>query len=116
MHRDPLLFPDDENGDVLWQMAQAGDDLSIPREVDFAVIFPSEDDALKFAVHLLRSDQKVSFSSYEEHDELPWQVLAHPFMEASHENVSGFERLLGEAAEDFGGRNDGWGCEAQPAA
>lgn len=63
MHRDPLLFPDDENGDVLWQMAQAGDDLSIPREVDFAVIFPSEDDALKFAVHLLRSDQKVSFSS-----------------------------------------------------
>ncbi|MES1153752.1 MAG: ribonuclease E inhibitor RraB, partial [Rhodanobacter sp.] len=95
MHRDPLLFPDDENGDVLWQMAQAGDDLSIPREVDFAVIFPSEDDALKFAVHLLRSDQKVSFSSYEEHGELPWQVLAHPFMQASHENISGFERLLG---------------------
>ena len=116
MQRDPALFPDDENGNVLWQMAESGDDLSVPREVDFAVIFPSEDEALKFAVHLLRSDQKVSFSSYEENDERPWQVLAHPFMEPSHENISGFEQLLGEAAEDFSGRNDGWGCEAQPSA
>lgn len=116
MTRDPELFPADENGDVLWQMAVSGDDLSIPREVDFAVILPSEDAALKFAVHLLRSDQKVSFSAYEEHDELPWQVLAHPYMAPSHENISGFERLLGEAAADFDGRNDGWGCEAQAAA
>ena len=116
MQRDFNLFPDDENGDALWQMAESGDDLSVPREVDFAVIFPSEDDALKFAVHLLRSDQKVSFSSCEEGDELPWQVLAHPYMEPSHENIAGFEQLLGEAAEDFAGRNDGWGCETQPAA
>ncbi|WEN13941.1 ribonuclease E inhibitor RraB [Rhodanobacter sp. AS-Z3] len=113
MNRDPQRFPDDENGNALWQMAEAGDDLSIPREVDFAVLFPTEDDALQFAVHLLRSDQKVSLSSYEENHELPWQVLAHPFMEPSHSNICGFERLLGESAEDFSGRNDGWGCEAQ---
>ena len=116
MKRDPQLFPDDDNGHALWQMSEAGDDLSVPREVDFAVLFPSEDDALKFAVHLLRSDQKVSFSTYEESAALPWQVLVHPFMEASYENIAGFEHLLAEAAEDFDGQNDGWGCEAQAAA
>lgn len=113
MTRDPITFPDDENGDSLWQMAGEGDDLSIPREVDFAVIFPTEDAALSFAVHLLKNDLKVSFSPYEEHDELPWQVLVHPFMEPAHENISGFEGLLAEAASELGGRNDGWGCESQ---
>lgn len=113
MTRDPITFPDDENGDTLWRMAGEGDDLSIPREVDFAVIFPTEDAALSFAVHLLKNALKVSFSPYEEHDELPWQVLVHPFMEPTHENIGGFENLLAEAASELGGRTDGWGCESQ---
>lgn len=115
MTRDPAAFPDDHNGDALWSMVGQGDDLSVPREVDFAVLFPTEDDALKFAVHLLRNDQKVSFSAYEDHDELPWQVLVHPYMELSYPNVDGFERLLAEAADAFGGKNDGWGCESYAA-
>lgn len=106
-------FPDDENGQVLKQMAADGDDLSLPREIDFAVIFPTEEAALEFAVVLLRNGQKVSFSEYEEHEELPWQVLAHPFMEPTYENISGYEALLAEQALAFGGRNDGWGCEVQ---
>lgn len=42
MARNYEQFPDDENGDVLWDMAQDGDDLTKPREVDFSVIFPTE--------------------------------------------------------------------------
>jgi hypothetical protein len=106
-------FPDDENGEVLRQMAEQGDDLTLPREIDFSVIFPTEEAALKFAVLLLRNGQKVSFSEYEEGDGLPWQVQAHPFMVPSHENISGYEELLGSEAEAFGGENDGWGCEVQ---
>lgn len=106
-------FPDDENGQVLRQMVEQGDNLSVPREIDFAVIFPTEDAALKFALRLLKSGQKVSFSEYEEHDELPWQVLVHPLMEPTHENISGYEDLLAKEAEALGGRNDGWGCEVQ---
>ncbi|REM98982.1 ribonuclease E inhibitor RraB, partial [Mycobacterium tuberculosis] len=30
MSRDLSLYPEDENGDVLWNMLQDGDDLSIP--------------------------------------------------------------------------------------
>ena len=113
MARDLKLFPDDENGEVLWGMAQDGDDLTLSREVNFSVIFPSEDTALKFAVQLLRNDQKVSFAPYEDHDELPWQVEAHPVMVPTHENISGYENLLAEEAKKFGGRHDGWGCFAQ---
>jgi hypothetical protein len=113
MKRDYAQFPDDENGDVLWRMRDHGDNLAKPREIDFSVIFPTEEAALRFAVHLLRNDQKVSFSEYEEHDELPWQVQVHPFMEPTHENITAFENQLGEDAAEFGGRNDGWGSMAQ---
>ena len=113
MERDLKQFPNDENGGVLWRMHGAGDNLSAAREVDFSVIFPTEDAALQFAVHLLKNEQKVSFSAYDGNDELPWQVQAHPFMEPNHENISGYESQLAEDAAPFGGRNDGWGAMQQ---
>ena len=42
-------FPDDENGDVLRQMQESGDDLSRPREIDFSVVFPGELEAQTMA-------------------------------------------------------------------
>jgi hypothetical protein len=113
MTRDYVQFPRDENGDILWDMNEDGDNLAVAREIDFSVIFPTEDAALQFAVHLLRNDQKVSFAAYEEHEELPWQVQAHPVMVPTHENISGYESQLAQDATPFGGRNDGWGCFAQ---
>ena len=113
MTRNLIDFPNDANGGVLWDMSQDGDNLEKPREIDFSVIFPTEDAALKFAIQLLKNDQKVSFSAYEEHEELPWQVQAHPFMIPSHENISGYEYLLESESQSFGGRNDGWGCMSQ---
>jgi len=113
MPRDYAQFPDDENGNILWKLGQNGDNLQKAREVDFSVIFPTEEAAINFAVLLLRNEQKVSFAPYEEHDELPWQVQAHPVMVPTHENITGYENQLAQEAEQFGGRNDGWGCYAQ---
>ncbi len=110
MERDYAHYPDDENGNVLWKMLQGGDNLDVPREVDFAVIFPDEQAAMDFAVRLLRYGQKVSFGRYERVEGFPWQVQAHPIMVPSHEHVSGYERQLGKDAAALGGRNDGWGC------
>jgi Regulator of ribonuclease activity B len=84
MSRDYSIFPDDENGDVLWRMKEKGDNLKVARQINFSVIFATEATALKFAVYLLKNDQKVSFSPYEEHDELPWQVEVHPMMLPTH--------------------------------
>ena len=108
-----LMFPDDDNGQVLRQMVAEGDNLSIPREIDFAVIFETEEAALQFAVSMLQQGQKVSMSEYEENDEMPWQVYLHPFMEPSHDNISMFESALEGEAAPFGGQLDGWGCIAQ---
>jgi hypothetical protein len=113
MSRDFGLFPDDDNGDVLWRMQENGDNLSKPREIDFSVILPTEDSALKFALYLLRNGLKVSFSEYEEHEEMPWQVQVHPFMLPTYENICGFEDQLAEDAEQYGGKNDGWGSMSQ---
>lgn len=116
MTRNFQQFPDDENGDELWDMAQDGDDLSIPREVDFSVIFPTEEAALRFAVHLLKDEQKVSFSEYEDHPELPWQVELHAVMVPTHQAITEYEATLSRDTAEFGGRNDGWGCVAQELA
>jgi hypothetical protein len=110
--RDYAQYPDDENGDVLWSMLEDGDNLATPREVDFSVVFPTEESAMNFAVVLLRNGQKVSFSPYEGKEGFPWQVHAHPVMAPTHENVSGYEQQLAIDAAAFGGANDGWGCFA----
>lgn len=113
MRRDFSRFPDDENGDVLWRMARNGDNLAKSREIDFSVIFPTEDAALDFAVQLLRNDLKVSFAAYDGNEELPWQVQVHVCMEPTHANITDFENQLAEGAAELGGRNDGWGSLAQ---
>ncbi|TFW15726.1 ribonuclease E inhibitor RraB [Massilia arenosa] len=105
--------PDDANGDVLREMAAQGDDLTVAREIDFSVILPSEEQALAFAMHLLKNGQKVSFAPTEGSDELPFQVQAHPVMLPTHDNITDYEALLEQEAAPFGGRNDGWGCMAQ---
>ena len=110
MERSYVQYPDDAIGDVLWKMSEGGDNLSVPREVDFAVIFPAEQTAMDFAQRLLRYGQKVSFGPYEGLEGYPWQVLAHPIMVPSYEHVSGYQRQLGKDASVLGGRNEGWGC------
>ncbi|MBA6364670.1 ribonuclease E inhibitor RraB, partial [Colwellia sp. BRX8-8] len=53
MNRDLALFPQDNVGDALWQMMIDGDDLNQAREIEFSVIFPNEEAALKFGQLLL---------------------------------------------------------------
>ena len=108
MSRDKQLFPDDEIGDALWALQEDGEDLSIEHEVEFAVIFPDEQSALDFAIMLLQNGQKVAYSEYDGNDQLPWQVLAYPVMELSHEHISGYAALLSEHSADLGGQMDGW--------
>jgi len=110
MARDYTQFPADENGDALWHMAESGDNLDKPREVDFAIIFPTETAALEFAVQLLRDGQKVSFGPYDGDSEHPWQVYAHRVLLPTHAAITAIETDLCRSAEPLGGRNDGWGC------
>lgn len=108
--RDLAQFPEDEVGNALWQLAEQGADLSLETEVEFSVIFPSQEQALKFGHLLLENGQKLSFSPYQGNDELPWEITAYPIMPLSYDNIIAYQALLSEHCPAFGGKYDGWYC------
>ena len=108
MERDLTLFPQDNVGDALWQMVQAGDDLSQPREIQFSVLFQSKDQALKYGQLLLENQQKLSLCPFPEDENYPWEITAYPEVEASYENIAAYQELLENSALPFQGKYDGW--------
>lgn len=113
MDRDPEKFPDDINGNALWRMQQNGDDLSKSREIEFTVIFPTEEDALNFGEALLINRQKILLSDNEENKEYPYELVAYVYMEPTYKEISAYEELLESVASPYNGHNDGWGCLEQ---
>lgn len=45
MTRDYEQFPDDDNGNVLWQMHEDGDDLTEPHEIEYSIAFTTQEQA-----------------------------------------------------------------------
>lgn len=62
MNRDYEQFPDDDNGNVLWQMVEDGDDLTELHEIEFSIAFQDQQNAEQCAMHLLYQEQNFSFS------------------------------------------------------
>ena len=113
MIRDKSTYPDDENGDALWNMVQQGDDLSKKRGIEFTVIFSTEEDALKFGGILLFNRQQVLLYDNEEFEEYPYAIVATVAMAPTHKEITDYENLLLKYASHLNGYNDGWSCYAQ---
>jgi|SRR5579875_3955461 len=109
-----MTHPDDDTGDALRRLEADGDDLSRPRDIDFAVVFPDQTTAESFAEHFRREGYKtvVKFAQVEEAH--PWDVTVAKAMVPSHAAITAFENELEEIAKQLGGYNDGWGCFALP--
>jgi len=111
--RNAVIFPEDENGDVLYRMARSGDNLCIERAINFSVVFPSASARREFLESLgeegLEGKPEQGNPDYE-----PWDVTVTQVMLPTHENITSFERRLEFLAIPHGGRNDGWGCFQQP--
>lgn len=110
MDRDLTLFPNNNTGDALWQMKQAGGDLETVREVEFSVLFPSQALALQFGQLLLENHQKLSFTPFPENNELPWEITAYPEMALNFENISAYQELLETSSAPLQGQFDGFYC------
>ncbi|WP_208108687.1 ribonuclease E inhibitor RraB [Cognatilysobacter terrigena] len=103
------MIPDDENGDVLRAMLEDGDDLTIPREIDFHLVFGDEAAARAFVAAVNeRPDLIVSVPGVD--DEGIWQVTASRHMVPRHADITKLEHELTALAESFGGYPDGWEC------
>ena len=118
MKRDYKEFPDDDNGNVLWHFRSKGDALTEPREIDFSVIFPSEEAALEFAVTCLRSEFKVEYHETEEkhEDGLNWEIVVYTHAVPTHSDITMLEDALGKQAAPLGGRTSGWSAVFVPSA
>lgn len=110
MERDIALFPKDNIGDALWTMLQAGDDLAQVREIEFSMLFPTEELALKFGQILLENNQKLSFCAYADDANFPWEITAYPEIAALHDHIAAYQDLLITSGEPLQGKFDGWYC------
>jgi hypothetical protein len=95
----------DENAEILRAMARDGDNLSVPRDVDFSIIFNNEDDARRFISNIMSIYPDIRCRIAELSD-----VTVTKFMIPTVNNISDFEAIIGELASKFNGINDGWGC------
>jgi len=103
------MLPDDENGEVLRAMLEDGDDLTLPREIDFLLVFADEAAARAFAAAAnALPDLIVSVPGAD--DEGIWQVVASRHMAPKHADITRLEKELTVLAESFGGYPDGWEC------
>ncbi|MEG1031552.1 MAG: ribonuclease E inhibitor RraB, partial [Acinetobacter sp.] len=112
MTRDFEQFPDDENGNVLWQMAEDGDDLTEAHEIEFSIAFQTQEQAEKCALYLLKEEQKISLFEDEEADTLEWVITIYVYMEPEYSDIIDIEEWFTKIAEQHGGEYDGWGCMA----
>ncbi len=109
-----MVFPYDENGNVLRRLAAKGDDLSRARNVDFSVVFPDRESAEQFCEIVRGWGLAASAQFPGPVADLPWDVNVVKFMTPSHQEISDFEILLEDTAGPLGGHNDGWGCFSMP--
>ncbi|WP_180021358.1 ribonuclease E inhibitor RraB [Acinetobacter sp. YH16044] len=112
MTRDFKQFPDDDNGNVLWQMQQDGDDLSVPHEIEYSIAFSNEAQAEQCALYLLKEEQKISLFQDEESDREEWIITVYVYMEPDYEDIVDLEQWFIKIAEQHSGEYDGWGCMA----
>lgn len=112
-----MTFPNDETGQILKEMSDAGFDFSEEYVVDFFALFHNESDADTVAqLFLERIDNnepfvKVESRNYdhggEASDAIELQVSK--VMPVEYEAISAFEKEYKKIAEKNGGYSDGWG-------
>ncbi len=103
------LIPDDENGEVLRQMVEDGDDLTLERPVEFFHVFADEAQADAFAAAAAQQPA-LTPEAPEVDDEDVWQVCVVRVMAPTHAALTAQERELAALAESHGGFADGWAC------
>ncbi|MFX2103009.1 ribonuclease E inhibitor RraB [Acinetobacter baumannii] len=112
MTRDYEQFPDDDNGNVLWQMVEDGDDLTELHEIEFSIAFQDQQNAEQCAMHLLYQEQKISLFQDDSVEPNEWIITIFVTMEPEYSDIVDLEQWLSTIAEQFNGEYDGWGCMA----
>ncbi|MBQ4831662.1 ribonuclease E inhibitor RraB [Pseudoalteromonas sp. MMG010] len=104
-----MQFPDDDNGQLLAEIAQAGVDLTQMHQIDFYILFEQQDDAKKFAKDIVL-DALVQHAEVEKcKDTGVWEVITQVKMVPQHTLLGQAEQYLESIANNANGYGDGWG-------
>jgi len=112
-----MNFPNDETGQILQEMANAGFDFSENYVVDFFALFHTEQDADAVAkIFLKRLEQGEAFvkveSRHYDHGgdaSIAIELQVSKLMPVTYEAISEFELEYKRIAEKHKGYSDGWG-------
>jgi hypothetical protein len=107
-------FPNDENGRVLRQMYEGGDELTQSRIIDFCFVFPDREQALAFVRDVDDQSFETCLSWYRRRS--IWQVIVKYDMIPNHTKITAMESTLTLKAKKVRGKADGWGCMQIPPA
>ncbi|MFQ6371808.1 ribonuclease E inhibitor RraB [Shewanella sp. YIC-542] len=103
-----MQFPDDDNGQMLQAMQDAGMDLSQALVVDFFLVFAEQRDAESALEDLTAAaEHEVELNFNEDIDK--WEITASVKMVPGYDAIVAKETALNDFAMQFDGMTDGWG-------
>ena len=107
-----MPYPNDASGDVFRRMEAHGFDFSVPYEVEFFALLPTEAQADKvarqYAAEHAAGGKLTNVETRPGKDGGMELVVVKPML-VTYENVTRFEADLGARVSAEGGRLDGWG-------
>ncbi|MGX9461634.1 ribonuclease E inhibitor RraB [Shewanella sp. A14] len=104
-----MQFPDDDNGQMLAAMAEAGIDLTQSLEVDFFLVFDDQRDAESAIEALSQTDMKGELELNFDEESTKWEVIVCLHMVPEYATLVAKETELNNFAQEFDGVSDGWG-------
>jgi len=107
-----MNYPDDETGQVLAEMHQAGIDLSQPHDVVFFHLFEKEAQAQAMVEHITEHLPAVKCNLHPDQTPNVWDLDCTLVMTPSHGAIIEQEEVFEKLVSQFSGYTDGWGIEA----
>ena len=104
-----MQFPEDDNGQMLAAMADAGIDLTKSIEVDFFLVFDDQRDAESALEALSQTDMQGELELNFDEENTKWEVIVCLQMVPEYAALVGKETELNSFAQEFDGICDGWG-------
>ncbi|MEY8215989.1 MAG: ribonuclease E inhibitor RraB [Colwellia sp.] len=107
-----MNFPNDETGQVLVEMQQAGINLDVLHEVIFFHLFEQQEKALAMAEFITQNMPNVSVNVHTDETPNVWDVDCTVKMIPSYDAIVKQEADFEMFASQHSGYSDGWGIEA----
>jgi len=107
-----MTFPNDETGQVLAEMQEAGIDLTLVHTVVFFQLFEKKEQAEAMAAHLADVAPDIVCDIHPDETPNVWDLDCSIKLTPLYDAIVAQEAQFEQIAAKFDGYNDGWGIEA----